>query len=58
MAVGTIPATEFVVPVKRGKGAVDTGLRTEAKSAAEVEMLLAHLGLRLPTRSKRVRHVV
>ena len=57
-AFGTIKSMDVVVPVKRGNGQVSVRLRTVAKPEEDVAVLLAHLGLRLPSRSKTVQNVV
>ena len=57
-AFGTIKSMDVVVPVKRGNVQVSVRLRTVAKPEEDVAVLLAHLGLRLPSRSKTVQNVV
>ncbi len=57
-AFGTIKSMDVVVPVKRGNIQVSVRLRTVAKPEEDVAVLLAHLGLRLPSRSKTVQNVV
>jgi hypothetical protein len=57
-AFGTIKSMDAVVPVKRGNIEVLVRLRTVAKPAEDVAVLLAHVGLRLPSRSKTVQIVV
>ena len=57
-AFGTIKSMDVVVPVKRGNIELPVRLRTVAKPEEDVEVLLAHLGLRLPNRSKTVQNVV
>ena len=49
---------DVVVPVKRGNVQVSVRLRTVAKPEEDVAVLLTHLGLRLPSRSKTVKNVV
>ncbi len=49
---------ERAVPVQRGNIQVSVRLRTVAKPEEDVAVLLAHLGLRLPSRSKTVQNVV
>ena len=56
--VGTIKFMDVVVPVRRGDWEVKVRLRTVAKPEEDVAVLLSHLGLRLPSRSKRVQDVV
>lgn len=46
------------VPVRRGDRTVTLSLRTVAKPDADVALLLAHLGLRLPGGSRLVENVV
>ena len=57
-AFGTIKSMDVVVPVKRRDLEVKVRLRTVAKPDEDVAMLLSHLGLRLPSRSKMVQNVV
>lgn len=57
-AFGTIQSMDVVVPVRRGDVEVKVRLRTEAKPDEEVAVLLSHLGLRLPSRSKTVQNIV
>lgn len=57
-AVATIRSMDVSVPVKRGERTVRLSLRTVAKPDADVAMLLAHLGLRLPKGSRQVENVV
>ena len=57
-AFGTIKSMDVVVPVKRGNIELPVRLRTVAKPEEDVAVLLAHLGLRLPRRSKTVQNVV
>ena len=57
-AFGTIKSMDVVVPVKRGNVQVSVRLRTVAKPEEDVAVLLTHLGLRLPSRSKTVQNVV
>ena len=57
-AFGTIKSMDVVVPVRRGDVAVKVRLRTVAKPDEDVAVLLSHLGLRLPSRSKTVQNVV
>jgi hypothetical protein len=57
-AFGTIKSMDVVVPVKRGNIELPVRLRTVAKPEEDVAVLLAHLGLRLPSRSKTVQNVV
>lgn len=57
-ALGTIKSMDVVVPVKRRDLEVKVRLRTVAKPDEDVAMLLSHLGLRLPSRSKMVQNVV
>ena len=49
---------DVVLPVKRGNIELPVRLRTVAKPEEDVAVLLAHLGLRLPRRSKTVQNVV
>ena len=49
---------DVVVPVRRGDLEVKVRLRTVAKPDEDVAVLLSHLGLRLPSRSKTVQNVV
>ena len=57
-AVGTIRSMDVSVPVKRQGREVTLKLRTVAKPDADVALLLAHLGLRLPRGSRLVENVV
>ena len=57
-AFETIKSMDVVVPVKRGDVEVKVRLRTVAKPEEDVAVLLSHLGLRLPSRSKTVQNVV
>jgi transposase len=57
-AFGTIKSMDVVVPVRRGDLEVKVRLRTVAKPDEDVAVLLSHLGLRLPSRSKTVQNVV
>jgi hypothetical protein len=57
-AFGTIKSMDVVVPVRRGDMEVKVRLRTVAKPDEDVAVLLSHLGLRLPRRSKTVQNVV
>ena len=57
-AVGTIRSMDVNVPVKQHDREVTLTLRTVAKPDADVALLLAHLGLRLPRGSKLVENVV
>lgn len=57
-AVETIRSMDVVVPVKRGQEPFNMHLRTVAKPEADVAELLAHLGLRLPTKAKIAENVV
>ncbi len=57
-ASGTIKSMDVVVPVKRGNIELPVRLRTVAKPEEDVAVLLAHLRLRLPSRSKTVQNVV
>ena len=57
-AVGTIRSMDVSVPVKRGDREVTLSLRTVARPDADVALLLAHLGLRLPRGSRLVENVV
>jgi hypothetical protein len=57
-AFGTIKSMDVVVPVKRGNIELPLRLRTVAKPGKDVSVLLAHLGLRLPSGSKTVQNVV
>lgn len=57
-AFETIKSMDVVVPVKRGDLEVKVRLRTVAKPEEDVAVLLSHLGLRLPSRSKTVQNVV
>jgi len=47
-----------VVPVKRGGDFLEVRVRTVAKPEEEAAVLLAHLGLHLPKRSRVVENVV
>ena len=49
---------DVVVPVRRGDLEVKVRLRTVAKPEEDVAVLLSHLGLRLPSRSKTVQNAV
>ena len=51
-------SSDVAVPVKRGDLSVKLRLRTVAKPEADVAVLLSHLGLRLPSRSKVIQNVV
>jgi len=57
-AFGTIKSMDVVVPVRRGDLEVKVRLWTVAKPEDAVAVLLSHLGLRLPSRSKTVQNVV
>jgi transposase len=57
-AVATVRSMDVVVPVKRGENEVEVRLRTVGKPESDVEVLLAQLGLQLPTRSKPIQNVV
>ena len=57
-AFGTIKSMDVVVPVRRGDVEVKVRLRMVAKPDEDVAVLLSHLGLRLPSRSKTVQNVV
>ena len=57
-AFGMIKSMDVVVPVRRGDLEVKVRLRTVAKPEEDVAVLLSHLGLRLPSRSKTVQNVV
>lgn len=57
-AFETIKSTHVVVPVKRRNVQVSVRLRTVAKPEEDVAVLLAHLGLSLPSRPKTVQNVV
>jgi transposase len=57
-AFGTIQSMDVTVPVKRGERTVELRLRTVAKPDKDVEVLLAHLGLKLPQGCKLVQNVV
>ena len=57
-AIGTIRSMDVSVPVKRQGQEVTLKLRTVAKPDADVALLLAHLGLRLPRGSRLVENVV
>ena len=57
-AFGTIKSMDVVVPVRRGDVEVKVRLRTVAKPDEDVSVLLSHLGLRLPSRSKTAQNVV
>jgi transposase len=56
--VSTIRSMDVSVPVRRGDQTVRLNLRTVAKPDADVALLLAHLGLRLPKGSRLVENVV
>jgi hypothetical protein len=49
---------DVVLPAKRGERVIDVRLRTVAKTDKALAMPLSHLGLQLPTGSKRVQNVV
>jgi hypothetical protein len=57
-AVSSIRSMDVIVPVKRGENVIDLRLRTVAKPDADVAVLLAHLGLKLPQGSKLVQNVL
>jgi len=57
-ASGTIKSMDVVMPVRSGDMEVKVRLRTGAKPDEDVAVLLSHLGLRLPSRSKTVQNVV
>jgi len=57
-AIGTVKSMDVVVPVRRADLEVKVRLRTVAKPDEDGAVLLAHLGLRLPSRSKMVQNVV
>jgi hypothetical protein len=57
-AFGNIEWMDVVVPVRRAGMEVKVRLRTVAKPDQDVAVLLSHLGLRLPSRSKTVQNVV
>jgi len=57
-AISTINSLDVIVPVKRDAQILEVRLRTVAKPDPDVANLLAHLGLRLPKRSKIVENVV
>jgi hypothetical protein len=57
-AVGTIRSMDVSVPVKRGDREVTLSLRTVARPDADMALLLAHLGPRLPRGSRLVENVV
>ena len=57
-AVATIKSMDVIVPVKRGENTIEARLRTVAKPDDDVANLIAHLGLRLPRRNKRIQNVV
>ncbi len=57
-AFGTIKSMDVVVPVRRGDIEVKVRLRTVAKPDEDAAVLLSHLGLRLPSRSKNVQNAV
>jgi hypothetical protein len=57
-ACSTIRSMDVTVPVKRAGRVLTLRLRTVAKPDADVALLLAHLGLRLPKGSKLVQNVV
>lgn len=57
-AISTIHSMDVVVPVKRGDRSIQLRLRTVAKPDKDVALLLAHLGLRMPSGSKIVQNVV
>lgn len=56
--ISTIRSMDVVVPVRRGETNLDLRLRTVAKPDEDVAVLLAHLGLRLPSRSRIIENVV
>lgn len=56
--VATVRSMDVVVPVKRAEQVLEVRVRTVAKPEEDVAVLLAHLGLRLPKRSKIVENVV
>lgn len=57
-AVATIRSMDVIVPVRRGDQTHSMRVRTVGKPDPDVAILLAHLGLRLPKRSKIVEYVV
>lgn len=57
-AMATIHSMDVVVPVKRGQTTIEVRVRTVAKPDPDVAILLAHLGLHLPKRSRLVENVV
>jgi transposase len=57
-AIATIHSMDVVVPVKRADRVFELRVRTVAKPEGEATVLLAHLGLRLPKRSRIVKSVV
>ena len=57
-SIATIRSMDVVVPVKRGGDFLEVRVRTVAKPEEEAAVLLAHLGLHLPKRSKIVENVV
>ena len=57
-AFGTIKSMDVVVPVKRGNIELPVRLRTVVKPEEDVTVPMAHLGLRLSSRSKTVQNVV
>jgi hypothetical protein len=57
-AVSTIRSMDVLVPVRRGQTRLDLRVRTVTKPDPDVALLLAHLGLKLPSRSKIIENVV
>ncbi len=57
-AVATIRSMDVIVPVRRGDQTLPLRVRTVSKPDPDVAMLLAHLGLQLPKRSKIIENVV
>ncbi len=57
-AVATIRSMDVIVPVRRGDQTLPLRVRTVAKPDPDVAILLAHLGLQLPKRSKIIENVV
>jgi hypothetical protein len=55
---GTIQSMDVMMPVRRGDVEVKVRLRTVAKPDEDVAVLLLHLELRLPSRSKTAQNAV
>lgn len=57
-SVAAIRSMDVRVPVRRGNREVTLNLRTVARPDADVALLLANLGVRLPKGSRSVENVV